>query len=150
VPYRVWTNSKSAVKTYGGSFGFNYRIQKWVIQGNATYSKLEQSENQDGLEDGYNTPEWMIHASIQQEAITPRLGAGIQYKWQSHYYWQSFLVNDWVPAYGTIDLHFSYRIPKIKSIFKLSGSNIFNQYYQSFIGGPSIGGMYLMSVLFTP
>jgi outer membrane receptor protein involved in Fe transport len=147
-PYRVWTNSKSEVKTYGASFGFNYRMNTaLILTGNATYSKLDKSENDDGLEDGFNTPDWVFNVGISSMKITKNWGAGVNFRWQNTYYWQSFLVNDWVPAYGSLDAQVQYRLTSIPVSVKLSGTNLLNQKYYSFVGGPQIGGMYMLTLL---
>lgn len=147
-PYRVWTNSKSEVKTYGASFGFNYRMNSaLILSGNATYSKLDKSENDDGLEDGFNTPDWVFNMGMSSLKLAKNWGAGINYRWQNTFYWQSFLVNDWVPAYGSLDAQVQYRLTYVPVSVKLSGTNLFNQKYYSFVGGPQIGGMYMLTVM---
>jgi iron complex outermembrane receptor protein len=147
-PYRVWTNSKSEVKTYGASFGFNYRMNTaLILTGNATYSKLDKSENDDGLEDGFNTPDWVFNVGMSSMKITKNWGAGLNFRWQNTYYWQSFLVNDWVPAYGSLDAQVQYRLTSIPVSVKLSGTNLLNLKYYSFVGGPQIGGMYMLTVM---
>jgi iron complex outermembrane receptor protein len=147
-PYRVWTNSKTEVKTYGASFGFNYRMKAaWVLTGNATYAKLDKSENDDGLEDGFNTPDWVFNVGVSSTKLAKNWGAGINYRWQNTYYWQSFLVNDWVPAYGSLDAQVQYRFSSMPVSIKLSGTNVLNQPYYSFVGGPQIGSMYMLTVM---
>lgn len=64
------------------------------------------------------------------------------YKHQSSFYWQSFLVNGQVKAYGNIDAQASYELMKAKLNFKLGATNLLNRYYYSYLGGPSVGGMY--------
>jgi len=147
-PYRVWTNSKTEVKTYGASFGFNYRMNAaWSLIGNATYAKLDKSENDDGIEDGFNTPDWVFNVGLSSTKLAKNGGAGIIYRWQNTFYWQSFLVNDWVPAYGSLDAQVQYRLTSIPVSIKLSGTNLLNQKYYSFVGGPQIGGMYMLTLL---
>jgi len=147
-PYRVWTNSKTEVKTYGASFGFNYRLNAaWALTGNATYAKLDKSENDDGLEDGFNTPDWVFNVGVSSTKLAKNWGAGINYRWQNTYYWQSFLVNDWAPAYGSLDAQVQYRFSSMPISIKLSGTNVLNQPYYSFVGGPQIGSMYMLTVM---
>lgn len=147
-PYRVWTNSKSEVTTSGASFGFNYRMKAaWVLTGNATYAKLDKSENDDGLEDGFNTPDWVFNVGVSSTKLAKNWGAGINYRWQNTYYWQSFLVNEWVPAYGSLDAQVQYRFSSMPVSIKLSGTNVLNQPYYSFVGGPQIGSMYMLTVM---
>ena len=68
----------------------------------------------------------------------------VTYRWQSSYYWQSFLVNGTVPAYQTFDAQLNYIWDKFR--LKIGGTNIFNHYYNSYLGGPSVGGFYYTSV----
>lgn len=146
-PYRMWTNSSSVVYNYGFSVGLNFRLPKgYQFTANTSFAKLTRSEAQDGLEDGFNTPTWILNATLANNKITGNFGAGITWRWQSKFYWQSFLVNGNVPAYGVLDAHATWRFNKLPVKLKAGGSNILNQYYQSFLGGPSIGGFYYLSV----
>lgn len=148
LPYRVWINSKTEVKTYGATFGFNYRMNSaLILTGNTTYSKLDKSDNDDGLEDGFNTPDWVFNVGMSSMKIAKNWSAGINYRWQNTYYWQSFLVNDWVPAYGSLDAQVQFRLTSIPISVKLSGTNLLNQKYYSFVGGPQIGGMFMLTLL---
>ena len=118
-----------------------------ILTGNVTYSKLDKSENDDDLEDGFNTPDWVFNVGMSSMKIAKNWGAGINYRWQNTYYWQSFLVNDWVPAYGSLDAQVQFRFTSIPVSVKLNGTNLLNQKYYSFVGGPQIGGMYMLTLL---
>jgi iron complex outermembrane receptor protein len=146
-PYRMWTNSQSAVYNYGFSLGLNWTLPKgYLVGANTSYARLTRKDTQDGLEDGFNTPAWMVNASIANANILKQFGAGITWRWQSSFYWQSFLVNGDVPAYSTVDAHVSYQMSQVPVHIKLGGSNILNQYYRSFLGGPSVGGFYYCTI----
>ncbi len=143
--YRLWTNSKTTAYNYGSSLGLKYNLYKgFKAIANVTYSRLQRKSSNDGLEDGFNTPQWITNISVGNENLFPRLGFMITYRWQSNYYWQSFLVNGNVPAYQTVDAQLSYEVNKLR--FKIGGTNILNSYYYSFLGGPSIGGFYYSSI----
>lgn len=145
-PYRMWTNSSSVVYNFGFSLGLNVRLPMgYQFTGNTSFAKLTRSNTQDGLEDGFNTPAWMVNATLANNNITKNLGAGITWRWQSSFYWQSFLVNGQVPSFGVLDAHTSWRFNRLPVKLKAGGSNILNQYYNSFLGGPSVGGFYYMS-----
>ncbi len=147
--YRMWTNSKTVVYNYGSSMNMKYLLPRnFEFTGNVTFAKLQRKSSNDGLEDGFNTPEWMTNASFGKEKIYRSLGFQATYRWQSNYYWQSFLVSGNVPAYQTIDAQISVQWNKIR--FKVGGTNILNQYYRSFLGGPSIGGFYYTSLTINP
>ena len=147
--YRLWTNSKTTVYNYGGSLGVKYTLQKgYLIGANLSYAKLDKKTGNDGLEDGFNTPKWITNIMLSNDHIFKALGAGITYKWQSSYYWQSFLVNGQVPAYGSLDVQASYQFTKLGISIKLGAANVLNHYYYSFLGGPSIGGFYYSTVTY--
>jgi outer membrane receptor protein involved in Fe transport len=146
-PYRMWTNSQTHVYNYGLSAGITYSHAGYTANANSTYSKLRKSASEDGLEDGFNTPEWMVNVSLSKNEIVKHTAAGITWRWQSSYYWQSFLVNGTTPAYATLDAQVTYSFNAgIK--LKAGATNLLNKYYYSFLGGPSIGGMYYLTVTF--
>ncbi|SHN16987.1 TonB-dependent receptor domain-containing protein [Chitinophaga sp. CF418] len=147
-PYRMWTNSQTVVNNYGGSVGLTYTEHGYVANGNVTYAKLKMSDKEDGLEDGFNTPSWTVNVSVAKERIIKHAGAGISWKWQSSYYWQSFLVNGNVDAYSTVDAQVTYMFDKLNCKAKLGASNLLNKYYYSFLGGPSVGGMYCLTLTY--
>jgi iron complex outermembrane receptor protein len=145
--YRVWTNSKSKVYNYGFSGEVSYSINKDLHTSlNFTYAKLKNAENKDGLEDGFNTPSFMANISLSKKTIFKNIDGGFNYKWQTKYYWQSFLVSGEVPSFGTLDMHFIYQYPNSKFSFKVSGTNVLNKYYYSYLGGPNIGEVYMITV----
>lgn len=147
--YRLWTNSKTTVYNYGFSAGITYRFAKgYTLHGNASFAKLQKSTDEDGLEDGFNTPQWITNCSISNDDIYKKIGAGITFKWQNAYYWQSFLVNGNTPAYATIDAQVNYTIAALKMKIKAGATNLLNHYYQSFLGGPSIGGLYYTTITY--
>jgi iron complex outermembrane receptor protein len=90
----------------------------------------------------------MVNLSLSKERIYKHAGAGITWKWQSGYYWQSFLVNGNVSAYSTLDAQVNYTFEKARCKVKVGGSNLLNKYYYSFLGGPSIGGMYYVNITY--
>lgn len=148
--YRLWTNSKTTVYNYGGSLGLKYNLPKnYILRANVSYAKLDRKSGNDGLEDGFNTPQWITNISVANENIYKGIGAGITYKWQNSYYSQTFLVTGTVPAYGNLDVQASYHIKAPQINIKLGGTNVLNKYYYSFLGGPSIGGFYYMTLTYT-
>ncbi|WP_379966300.1 TonB-dependent receptor [Epilithonimonas sp. UC225_85] len=147
--YRMYTNSKTAVNAYGYSLGATYIFAKgYTAKANATFSKLKNIENQDGLEDGFNTPDWMVNFSITKENILKNTDVGLVYRWQNSFYWQSFLANGQVGAYTNIDTQIAHRLPKINASVKIGATNLLNHYYTSFIGAPSVGGIYYTTIIY--
>ena len=147
--YRLWTNSQSQVQNYGGSAGLRYELAHGYLAGaNATYTRLARTDSGDGLEDGFNTPRWAYNLSLGNENAYKNVGFGLNYRWQQGYYSQTFLVNGNVPAYHTLDAQLSYAMPAPNLRFKLGASNVLNQYYVSYLGGPSVGGLYYLALTY--
>ncbi len=148
--YRLWTNSQSQVSNYGGSAGMRYEVGGgYQIGANTTYTRLDRTENGDGLEDGFNTPRWTYNLSLGNENACHNFGFGLNYRYQNSYFSQTFLVVGTVPAYGTLDAQLSYAVPAAQVRFKLGASNVLNNYYVSYLGGPSVGGLYYLAVTYS-
>ncbi|MGZ8559327.1 MAG: TonB-dependent receptor domain-containing protein, partial [Chitinophagaceae bacterium] len=146
-PYRMWTNSQTVIDNYGFSAGLAWPLVRgYIARANTTFTKLRKSKNEDGLEDGFNTPNWIANFSLSNAAIFKNLGASVSYKWQNSYYWQSFLINGTVPAFSTVDAQVSYTLQKQPVQIKTGANNLFNHYYYSILGGPQIGGFYYVAV----
>jgi iron complex outermembrane receptor protein len=147
--YRLWTNAQSKVYNFGGSLGLRYELPGAYLAGaNVTYTRLARTENGDGLEDGFNTPRWAYNLSLANENAYRNFGFGINYHWQQAYFSQTFLVTGNVAAYGSLDAQVTYTAPTPQLLFKLGASNVLNQYYRSYLGGPSVGGLYYLSITF--
>ncbi|MBT2558213.1 TonB-dependent receptor [Hymenobacter sp. ISL-91] len=141
--YRLWTNSRSRVYNYGGSLGLRYDVPGGLLAGTSTtYARLDRTEAADGLEAGFNTPRWSYNLNLGHENVYRRLGFGLNYRWQTAYFSETFLVSGTVPAYGTLDAQLSYHLPTPNLRFKLGASNVLNRYYVGYLGGPSMGGLY--------
>jgi outer membrane receptor protein involved in Fe transport len=69
----------------------------------------------------------------------------VAYRWQDEFFYTSTLANGMVPAYHTVDAQVSYKLPKIRSVIRLGGNNILNEYYITAIANPSIGGLYYVA-----
>ncbi len=144
---RLWTNSKTTVFNYGSSLGLRYRVcRDFMVSGNASYAQLDSKTNNDGLEESFNTPRWIMNVSVGNRKITERLGFNLNLKWQEAFLWQSSLATGNVPAYSTLDGQITYALPTQNMTLKLGGTNLLNQYYYNFLAGPSVGGFYYLTV----
>jgi outer membrane receptor protein involved in Fe transport len=146
--YRLWTNSKTISYNYGSSLGVGYELpQKYKISANVTYSKLDRKDQNDGLEDGFNTPEWAYNISLGNPKVYKSLGFNVSLRHQNSFLWQSALATGTVPSYTTIDAQGNVDVTKNLNC-KLGATNSNNKYYYSYIGGSSIGGYYYASVTY--
>jgi len=122
-------------------------LHQFIIAGNASYAKLQRTDNNDGLEDGFNTPQWITNVSFGGEHLYRSLGFNISYKWQSSYHSQTFLVNGNVKSYDNLDAQVNYDLIKQLNL-KAGASNLLNHYYYSYLGGPLIGGLYYTTLTY--
>jgi len=78
------------------------------------------------------------------------LGFNVTYRWTDRMWVeQGTTAGDiWLPSWTSLDAQVSYRLPKIKSIVKVGGANILNQYYSQGYGLARIGGLYYVSLTF--
>jgi hypothetical protein len=53
-----------------------------------------------------------------------------------------------MPSFGTLDANVAMKLSKIKTIVKVGGSNILNNYYTTSFGSAQIGGLYYVSLMF--
>jgi iron complex outermembrane receptor protein len=148
--YRLWTNSKTISYNYGVSFGTSYELTKRLrVGGNVTYARLSRKAQSDGLEDAFNTPKWTYNLFIASPDLYKGVGFSINYRQQASYLWQSALATGNVDRYTTLDCQITANLMSDSLRLKLGATNLTNQYYYSFIGGPAIGGFYYMDVAFT-
>lgn len=147
--YRLWTNSKTVSVNYGGSLGVSYNFFKsFQLGGNFTYAKLSRQTRGDGLEDGFNTPEWNYNLSLGNPSVFKSLGFQLNFRQQAGFLWESALATGWVEGYSTVDAQLTAGLFKNSGSLKIGTTNALNHYYYSFLGGPAIGGFYYTSLTF--
>lgn len=145
--YRLWTNSQSKIYSYGASLGLKYAHNGNIsIAFNMTYSKLQRTDNKDGLEDGFNTPAFAFNSTLIAKNIWNKIGGSITGRYQTRFDYVSFLVSGEVPAYWALDAQLNYSFNKPGIIAKVGATNLLNKYYATILGGPSIGAMYYLSL----
>jgi iron complex outermembrane recepter protein len=145
--YRVYTNAKNKYTNYGGSFGATYIFYKrFTVSGNVNYNKMKANKTNDIFVTAFNTPEWSTNVSLGNRELTKHLGFSVAYRWQKSFLWESPLVTGQIDAINTVDAQVTYRAPKLHSTFKLGGSNIFNNNYIQYAGGPTLGGLYYLAI----
>ena len=149
--YRLWTNSQTRVFSYGASLGLRYSLsQHWSVAGNASFAKLDRADNGDGLESSFNTPRWITNLSVSNGNVWRGIGFSVNYKHQDAFLWQSELATGNVSAINTLDAQVSYRFQALHLLVKVGGTNVTNQPYYTFIGGPAVGGLYYSNLVWEP
>jgi outer membrane receptor protein involved in Fe transport len=147
--YRVYTNAKNDYNSYGTALGITWNLyKKYTLSGNFSYNNLKTNETSDIFVTGFNTPKYASNVSFGNREIVKNLGFNVVWKWQDTFLWESPLVTGVIPAYNNIDAQVTLKLPSIKSTVKVGGANVFNYKYLQYAGGPTIGGLYYISLVF--
>ncbi|WP_340112394.1 TonB-dependent receptor [Maribellus mangrovi] len=147
--YNTFFTTDEPVSSYGWAVGLDYMTQIGIlIRGNVAKNKLIEGIEIPGVESRFNTPEYRTNISLGHFAILPNLGFNVNVHWQSKFTWESSFGKGEIPAFTTLDAQISYKVPLIKTTFKLGGSNILNNYYTTSFGSAQIGGLYYISLIY--
>lgn len=146
--FGVPVNATGKVTSYGGALGLDYLIGGYNLSGNVSYNKLNDLPV-DYIND-FNTPEVRYNLGLGNKEIIKNFGFNVNYRWQDKFYWNSSFASGDVPSFSTIDAQVNLKIPSVKSMLKLGGSNILNKYYFTSYGNPSIGALYYVGFTFNP
>jgi len=146
--FQLYTNVDETVKSHGAVFGFDYSLPRnFLISANYNWNKLI-TEQTEGFIFDFNTPEHKVNLSFGNRRLTNQIGFNVTWRWQDEFYWTSSFADGVVPSISTLDAQVSYRIPNLKSVVKLGGSNIANTRYVLNYGGPNLGAIYYVSFTF--
>ena len=141
--YSIVVNSSNKVKTHGFGLGLDYKMPSNYSFFFNVYSDVI-TDVPSGFQSYFNTPKYRFNAGFANAGIgkTKRVSFNAVMRWQDGFKWDGELANGPIKPFSTVDAQASYAIPKIKSLVRLGGTNIFNHYYQNGYGNPKIGGMY--------
>jgi len=146
-PFQTYTNSKADVSSYGGSIGLTTKIfDNYSLGMNYTYAKFDFDQESDpDYEAGFNTPEHSVKVSLGNTDLFENFGFKVDVRWSDEYLWESSFADALIDARTVVDAQINYTIPKIKSIFKLGGTNLGGKEYMSAPGVGAIGSLYYVS-----
>ena len=144
--FKTYTNSLGDVSSYGANIGLDTKIHGFNVGGSYTYAKLDFDQASDpDFKAGFNTPEHKVKMSIGHQNLFQNFGFNVSGRWQTEFLWQSSIANAFVPERTVFDAQINYSVPKIKSIFKIGGSNIGGNEYLSAVGTGAVGSQFYVS-----
>ena len=156
--YRVTANSKDVVTTQGFTIGANYFYKKYLgFAVNYSYNNLDRQGSTDPLIPAFNTPSHKYNIGINGRDIVSTLGSlklfnwgyGFNWKWQEGFLFEgSPQFTGFVPSYGMFDAQFNKGYLDNKLTLKIGASNLLDNKVIQVFGGPAIGRMIYVSVLF--
>ena len=145
-------NADGAVDVHGFAIGLDYVLLKdFTVGGNVAYNELLNQDDllRQGLRGAnYNTPKWRYNIQLTNRKVTDQVGFSLFWRWQSAFLWETAFGRGEIPAYQTLDAQLSYKLPELKTVLKLGGSNVLNKRYTTSFGNPRMGAVYYVSVTF--
>lgn len=143
----LYTNSNANVNSYGVVLGLSTRIANNYRLGlNYTNSQFDfDKESDPSFSVGFNTPEHKVNLSLGNENLFDNFGFNVNFRWSDEYLWQASIANAMIPSRTVVDAQLNYRVPSIKSIFKIGATNLGGKEFQSAVGTGFIGSQYFVS-----
>lgn len=144
--YSISTNLKQEVKTSGWGISAEYQFPKnYFISVNVYSDKIGDVPSD--FVSYFNTPELRGNLSFGNTGFLKdnRWGYNVVVREQQSFFYQGTFGTATLPRFRTIDAMISYKLPKIRSLLKVGGTNIYNAYYRTGFGSPAQGGLYYVS-----
>ncbi|MHB0753854.1 TonB-dependent receptor [Polaribacter sp. M15] len=147
--YQTYTNADEDIVSYGAAIGLSTKVFNGFDFGlNYTYAKLDFDKNANSdFRTNFNTPEHKVKASFGKTNLFKNFGFNTSWKWSDSYFWEASFGDGYVPAYNVIDAQINYRIPSLKSTFKLGATNLLGDEYFTAFGTGFIGSQYYLSLV---
>ncbi len=147
--YQTFVSTDENIVNWGWSFAADYQLPKrFDVGGNVAFSTIQQGTQEAGFQTQFNTPEYRFNVHVGNRRLLNRLGFKVNYRWQQAFIWESSFGVGEVPAFGSLDVVFTYSLPGIKSKIKLGGMNVLNDYYTTSFGSSGQGGLYYLTFIY--
>jgi outer membrane receptor protein involved in Fe transport len=146
IAYSISTNAPGDVYTSGWGISADY-----LLPNNFSFSSSVYTDEIGSLPTGFisyfNTPLFRANFALNNSGFLfkNRLGFGANFHYQDDFTYEGTFSVGRVASFSTVDAVLTYKVPTIKSMVKVGGTNIFNRYYNTAYGSPAIGGLYYVS-----
>jgi len=98
----------------------------------------------------FKKPKNIIKANLSNQKLFKNFGFNTNVRWNTEYLWQASFADGMVPENTVFDAQINYAIPKLKSVFKFGGTNLFGKDYTQVIGAGAIGHQWYASITINP
>ena len=157
--YSYPVNSTTQLKNAGWAVGLDYLLPgNFTVGANVSSNYLiDRDQIPTGFITQFNTPKYRYNLTFGNRNIrNTGFGFNVVFRAQESFLWESSFANaeavirqqTIIPAYNTLDAQISKRIPNIKSILKIGGTNLTGKLYTQSWGNPYVGSMYYISLNF--
>lgn len=155
-------NTTETITTHGFAIGLTYSLPKgFNIGGNIANNELQDFTPSPEVQySQFNTPKYRYNISFGKRIVSGSpFGFNVMFRHQQAFLWESSFVvptttdaplfsNTQVPAINNLDAQVSLKVPAIKSIIKLGGTNLFGKSYIQSYASPNVGSTYYVSIMF--
>jgi hypothetical protein len=133
----------------GFAVAVNYYIGRYfAVTGNYSYNKLDRHGSTDPLIPAYNTPLNKYNIGFNGRDIK-HFGFNINYKWVQGFDFEgSPQFTGHIDSYGLLDVQVNRQFPRMYSTLKIGASNVLNNMHYEVYGGPKVGRVAYVSLLF--
>ncbi|MFN0173693.1 MAG: TonB-dependent receptor domain-containing protein [Saprospiraceae bacterium] len=154
--YRVAANSTNTVTTQGFALGSNlYFAEYYMIQGNYSWNRLNTAVD-DPIIPAFNTPEHKYNVGISGRDMplirkNKKLlwGFNVNYKWIEGFTFEgSPQFTGYIPTYDMVDVQVNLNVVRWNTTIKLGAANILDKRRYQTYGGPLIGRMAYVSMVY--
>lgn len=156
--YRYSANSNNQVRTQGVAIGLNYYFGKfYMLNGNYSWNRLVKTVEDDPIIPAFNTPEHKFNLGFTSRDMYINIGKtrinnvgfAVNYKWVKGFTFEgSPQFTGYIPDYGLVDVQVNYTAKNLNTTFKLGASNLLNELHYETYGGPLIGRMGYLSIIY--
>ena len=137
-------NSPDNVKAIGWGIGVDYNVIKgYYLTANVFSDHLKDAPAD--LVTFFNAPKYRTNVGLRNDNVCHGIGFNLTVKWQDNNYYEGTFVKGTLPYFTWVDAQVSYRPAGTKSVFRVGGTNLGNNYYRTGYGSPAVGGLYYIS-----
>ncbi len=147
--YQTTISTNEPVSAFGWAISMDLKMMMgFHLGGNVAYNTLLDKIESEGHQTRFNTPDYRYNLSFGNRGLLKNVGFNINFRWQNKFLWESGFGVAEMPAFSTLDAQVNYKWSKMKTIIKIGGSNLLNNYYTTSFGSAQIGGLYYIKVTF--
>ncbi|NND04851.1 MAG: TonB-dependent receptor [Saprospiraceae bacterium] len=152
--FRYAANSINQVTTQGFSIGLNYYFAaNYTVTTNYSWNKLNKEFESDPIIPAFNTPEHKFNIGFSGRNLSGfnknPVGFNLNFKWIDSFIFEgSPQFTGRIPSYNLLDAQINYNVKNLNTTFKLGASNLLNNKQFQTYGGPRIGRLAYLSILY--
>lgn len=137
-------NFDEKLKVRGWGVGAEYQLARgFNLYGNVFSDELVKRPTT--FTTFFNAPKYRWNLGLRNENLYKGIGFNVVVKWQDNNFYEGTFVSGTLPYFTTVDAQVSYRPAGTKSVFRVGGTNLGNNYYRTGFGSPYVGGLYYVS-----